>query len=89
MPTEKLLRPLTPCSGIELLDYVTAQEGKQVLAYKRLAGGVARSSYTLVWYSDAETFDVFADIVDDWEELSREDFYNFHGKEELIWYLYE
>jgi len=86
---EKLQRPTTPCSGIELLNYAEANDGNQVLAYKQLANGAARSSYTLAWYSDSQLFDVFADIADDWEELSRQDFYNFHGKEEHIWHLYE
>ncbi len=89
MPIDEPQRPTTPCSGIELLNYVTANDGSQVLAYKQLAGGAARSSYTLSWYSDSQTFDVYADIADDWEELSRQDFYQFHGEQEEIWHLYE
>lgn len=89
MPTEKMPHPTTPCTGVELLDYIEARRGEQVLAYVQLAGGVARSSYTIAWYSDSQTFDIFVDIADDWEELSRDDFYRFHGEEERIWYFYE
>lgn len=89
MLTNKQTRPTTPCTGTELLDYVIEQNGIQVLAYKQIATGAARSSYCLTWYSDDQRFDVFADIADDWEELSREEFYQFHGKEDNIWHLYE
>lgn len=89
MPAEKSQRPEMPCTGIEMLDYTVSQNGQQVLTYKSLAGGAARSSYTLVWYAHEQLFDVHADIADDWEELSREEFYQFHGEDERIWYFYD
>lgn len=79
--------PIQPCTSSELLNYVEELNGKQAYAYKRLAKDIARSSYTIHYYPDSRTFDMFIDIIDKWREMSRKKFLAQHGDGENIWYL--
>lgn len=78
-----------PYTSSELLDYVETLQGKQVYAYKKLAGGSARSSYSIQYYPAVQTFDVFADICDDWQEMQRSEFVAWHGDDERIWHIHD
>ena len=71
----------------ELLDYIAGLQGKQVHAHKRLAGGVARSSYSIHYYPESRTYDTFSSIGDEWFEATREQFIACHGDGERIWHL--
>jgi hypothetical protein len=71
----------------ELLDYVQRQVGQQVMAYKIIAGGSAKSSYALHYYADSATFDVYCNIGGEWEELDRHAFLDLHGDDQSHWHV--
>jgi len=88
MPENKNTSPVSPCTSSEFLDYVIKVAGKQVDAYKRLAGGIGRSSYTIEYYAHSDTFHMFVDIIGEFEEMTRSEFLAFHGTNDRIWYIH-
>lgn len=87
MPNDKPPQPETPCTTTELLDDLVALNGQQAVVYKRLAGGIAYSFYTIAWDACARKFDAFVSIAGGWDTMSRKKFIEFHGDGEHIWHL--